>query len=317
MEFTQLLKFVGIFSVAFSFCYIATVPTIRTAFSVGAVDVPRDDRRMHTSATARCGGIAIFSAFTVAVLCYNRGKLSSLSGAILSGGAIIAALGFCDDVTPLPPRLKLLGELFVSIIPLAFGIYASEISVFGFSVPLPFFISLLLSSLWIVTVTNALNLIDGLDGLAAGVGFIASLTVFARLFFSSPPTDALVIPLALAGALLGFLPHNTKKAKIFMGDCGSLLLGYCLSVLTLVGNPSSTGAGGSFSVLPSFLILAYPLCDTLFAVFRRAKSKKGIFTADKKHIHHRLCARGYTKSKAAFILVFLSAVFCVLSLLFR
>ncbi len=311
MEFTQFLKYLSVFAVGFCVSYIATVPVARAAFSVGAVDVPRDLRRMHTRVTATSGGIAIFSALAIAVLCYVRGEFSALSGALLSGGAISAALGFCDDVTPLPPKLKLAGECCVALIPLSFGIFAKEVEFFGVSFPLPFPFSFLFSFLWIVTVTNAINLIDGLDGLAAGVGFVASLALFARYSLYGAKPDIAILPLALASVLLGFLPHNTKKAKIFMGDCGSLSLGYSLSVLTITdGNYGS----GTFPILAATLILAYPLTDTAFAIIRRTKNKSGIFCADKNHIHHRLVKRGYSKAETAFLLVFLTAVASVISL---
>lgn len=313
MDFLNFPLPVGVFIISFSASLCAVTPTLCAARAVGAVDIPRDGRRMHKKATPRAGGLAVFFAFAVALLFYERGELSGVSGSILSGGAVMTALGFCDDVSPLPPRVKLAGQACAATIPLSFGIFMRDVSFFGFSLTLPRLFGLSFSFLWIVTLSNAINLIDGLDGLASGVSFFVLATLFARCTVITKNAETAVISAALAGAVAGFLPYNARNAKIFLGDCGSLSLGYIIAVLTLADGSSAYGK--SFTPLAFLLMLAYPITDTVMAVIRRAKSGSGIFCADRKHIHHRLCDALQSKEKAATLLVCSTALLCAISLL--
>ena len=184
MDFLHFPLALTAFIIAMGVSLCACSPVICTARTVGAMDIPRDGRRMHDSATPRAGGLAIFSGFAVSVFFYSRGTvqggLSATVGSLLCGMALMVALGFCDDVFTLPPRVKLAGQACVAIIPLAFGVYAKKASLFGLTVTPPPMLSVLLSFLWILVVTNALNLIDGLNGLASGVVMIAAATLALR-----------------------------------------------------------------------------------------------------------------------------------------
>ncbi len=268
---------------------------------------------MHTRIVPRAGGLAIFASFALAVGFYCRGEISSLVASVLTGGAIMAALGFCDDVSPLPPGLKLAGECCVALIPVAFGAFPDGIELFGRYFPLPLLVCAVFSFLWIIVVTNAINLIDGLDGLAAGVGFVVALAILLRNLLFSHNAECVAVCASLAGALFGFLPYNAKNAKIFMGDCGSLSLGYILSLLALVGTTGTSASPLAVSPVAVLLLLGYPLTDTVFAILRRAQAGTGIFTADKNHIHHRLCRRGLDCSQAAIALISVTALLCALS----
>ena len=313
----EILKFplaLTSFIVAATFSLVATSPVIRASARVGALDVPRDDRRMHTRAVPRAGGIAIFTAFALALCFYCRGEFSPIVASALTGGAIMTALGLCDDVSPLPPKVKLAGECCVALIPLAFGAFPEGIELFGKYFPLPTAICVALSFLWIITVTNALNLIDGLDGLASGVSFVVAAAILLRNLLFSHNAECVAVCASLAGALFGFLPYNAKNAKIFMGDCGSLSLGYILSLLALVGTGRSSVSPLAVSPLAALLLLGYPLADTTLAVIRRAKAGTGIFTADKSHIHHRLCRSGLACAEAVLTLLCATALLCCISM---
>lgn len=285
------------------------------AFSIGAVDVPNEKRKIHRKIIPRGAGLSIFFAFCLSFLfsVFLRGRsLSSLAGAILSGGALIVGLGLCDDVFSLSAKIKLFSQAVISFIPVAFGIRIAGFSIGGFLFTLPSFISALISFLFILALTNAFNLIDGLDGLSAGVALIA----LASLFLSGEGEDFSFLCASLFGAILGFLPYNKHKASIFMGDSGSLFLGYSISLLAITArNASAQQYTFTLPVFPVFLILLYPVSDLSFAIIRRLKSGKSIFSADGKHIHHRLLALGLSHSEVVRTLLLLSAIFASLGTL--
>lgn len=306
--YEYLITFVLAFIIAFS----ATPIVRKLAFKIGAVDVPKDDRRMHKKPIALMGGAAIIIGFIVALLfdlvstsnllIPGRGILGLLTGILF-----ITILGVLDDTKTLGSKTKLLFQLAAAISVVL--ISGTRISVVtnpfvpsGSSVLSPY-ISYPLTILWIVGITNAINLIDGLDGLAAGVASISSLSLFfVSLLSGLEPAIAVytaVVTAALAGSTLGFLPFNFNPAKIFMGETGSAFLGFTLGVISIQGTLKSYAA---ISIAIPLLILGLPLFDTLFAIIRRIGTGKPIMQADRGHLHHRLIDMGMSHRQSVVIM---------------
>ena len=266
---------------------------------------------MHRRTIARGGGLSIFLSFFAASLFsiseYGE-NLSPIGGALLSGGALTVGIGLCDDVSQMSAKTKLLSQLSVAFIPIAFGL---KLSLFSSTVLPARIFSYALSFLFTVTLMNALNFIDGLDGLAAGFSFIASFALFLCNILSGNSECAFFCA-ALCGSALGFLPYNKYKAKIFMGDCGSLFFGYSLAILgtaTLQGDTDQSAFVPLFSLA---LIFAYPMCDLVFAVIRRLYNRQSIFSADAKHFHHRLISLGFSHPESVALLISAASLFCAL-----
>ncbi|MBR6708529.1 MAG: undecaprenyl/decaprenyl-phosphate alpha-N-acetylglucosaminyl 1-phosphate transferase [Clostridia bacterium] len=274
----------------------AATPLIRVlAYQLGAVDVPRDNRRMHRIPIPRMGGVAIYLAFTITTLAF--GDFSSSLIAIWFGGTILVVLGIFDDIFNLNAWFKLIVQILAALIPVLQGVDIDFINFGGTMYPLGAW-SIPITVLWIVGLTNAINFIDGLDGLACGISTICStaLTVVTLLMSGG---QAAVLTAVLAGACLGFLPYNSHPAKIFMGDAGALFLGYTLSVLSVNG-VFKTHAVLAFLIPMS--VFGLPLFDTAFAVVRRLLHKQSPFHADRGHIHHRLIDAGFGHRRSVTIL---------------
>jgi UDP-GlcNAc:undecaprenyl-phosphate GlcNAc-1-phosphate transferase len=278
----------------------ALTPVVaRVARRAGAIDVPRG-RHQHRDAVPRLGGLAIAAGTLVSAggaWLAGIPDLVPLGGAGWSIGALAAAstlillLGVADDVRSLRPRTKLAGQLGAALLAVAAGyaVRRMTVPVSGSTIDLGL-IGLVLALLWIVGVTNAVNLIDGLDGLASGVALIASLTLVVISFLEDRP-GAAVLGACLAGALLGFLPFNWPPARVFLGDSGSLLIGFWLSLLSLQGMQKTSTV---VLLAASVFALGVPLLDTALAVARRLVSAgpAGVFRADREHLHHRLLRSG-------------------------
>ncbi len=306
------------FLLAFLVAFCATPFVKRLAYKMGAVDVPKDNRRMHKTPKARMGGLAIFLGFLVSV-CLFTSLPSEVTG-ILLGATIIVVLGIFDDIYALSAKLKFVVQIIAAIVPLFFGVVIETISVPAFINPTGVlqlgWIGYPLTVLWIVAVTNALNLIDGLDGLAIGVATISSITLLCiSLLLASLMGDmALVITVlcaSLAGACLGFFPYNFNPAKLFMGDTGALFLGYTLSSISVIGLFKGYAM---ISVLIPLLILALPIFDTSFAILRRLKNHQPIMAPDRGHLHHRLIDHGLTQKQAVGIIYAMCAVLCLFAI---
>ena len=307
--YEYLITFVLAFIVAFS----ATPIVRKLAFRVGAVDIPRDERRMHNKPIALMGGAAIITGFIVS-LAFDLITTSNLITpgrellGLLTGIAIIAFLGVLDDIKTLGSKSKLALQLAAAIsVVLISGTRISVVTnPFGSSAYLELspYISYPLTVLWIVGITNAINLLDGLDGLAAGVSSISSLSLFiiSMLRVDLEPAIAVytaVITAALAGSTLGFLPFNFNPAKIFMGETGSAFLGFTLGVISIQGTLKSYAA---ISIAIPLLVLGLPLFDTLFAIFRRVGTGKPIMQADRGHLHHKLIDMGLSQKQSVVIM---------------
>lgn len=316
MNYTNMI-FTFIVSFIFTF---ATIPLVRRlAYRIGAVDVPKDKRRVHKRPTPRIGGLAIIFGFMVAVISFND-DWSRATAAVLIGAAILGILGVIDDCKELDAKLKFVVQIAAALIVVFYG----DIKISVFSNPNVFSsepyvilanwhpaIPAIVTVLWIVFMTNAVNFIDGLDGLAAGVSAIMSMSLVFIAITYREYTIAL-FGLALMGSCFGFLPFNFNPAKIFMGDTGSTFLGYMLAVLSVQGMFKSY-AVISFAV--PLLMLGLPLFDALFAMLRRILSGKSPMVADRGHLHHRLYDMGFSQKQTVFILYAISGVLGITAIL--
>lgn len=301
-----LLRCLFTFLCAVGIALIATPLVKKLACRAGAIDVPKDARRMHKEPIPLWGGLAIYLAFLIAVL-VNCHLSRQLIG-ILLGASLIVLLGAIDDRFVLDAKLKFLGQIVAAVIPVACGLRIDFISDFfhfaeGGQILLSS-LSIPVTILWIVGLSNAVNLIDGLDGLACGVSTIASFSIFLIVVQLGDAATALIIA-ALAGACLGFLPYNFNPAKIFMGDSGALFLGFILGTVSISGNFKW------FTFLNfglPFLVLGLPIFDTLIAIIRRLIHGKKPWEADRGHIHHKLIDMGMSQKQAVAVLYAASAV---------
>lgn len=311
---TYLFAFLA--SLAFSFLLTRLVRNFANAR--GWVSSPNSTQHIHTEAIPRLGGIAIYLSF-IATLGFSLALMqwrgvhtllpSHTLGWIMLAGTLIFLLGLVDDLRSLSPYVKFsvqivaalllyAGGLRIGILPLLFGQHALGI------------IAIPLTVLWVIGITNAFNLIDGLDGLAAGSALFSTLTVFVVGLAHGNPLVAL-LSIVLAGTIAGFLRFNFNPATIFLGDCGSLFVGFMLSALGLAGaGKSSTIVAVAIPVVSFGL----PILDTGISVVRRFLSGKALFAADREHIHHRLLKRGFSQRQVVIILYGVSAVFGLLSL---
>ena len=289
----------------------------RFAKIVGAVDVPGDTRRMHKKPITRLGGLAIFLGFLAAVLVFMlmaddfMGDMGVQIRGVLIGAIIIVAIGVIDDIKRLSAWVKLIGQIGAALIPalsgVAIRVFSDPRYLFQDSV-MPYFElgmwSVPITVIWIVVITNSVNLIDGLDGLAVGVSSIASLSMlFIAIALTMP--DMAVLMAALAGACVGFMPYNLNPAKMFMGDTGALFLGYILATCSILGL-FKFYALVSFAV--PFLILGLPIFDTAAAILRRLSKGKSPMSPDRGHVHHRLIDMGFTQKQSVAILYVMSGV---------
>ena len=292
--------------VAFIVAYVTTPPVKRFAERIGAIDVPKDGRRVHDHPIPRMGGLAIFMGFVLSVLLFVNMSLPVLG--MLLGAVIIAVMGAVDDIVSLKPLVKLAGQVLAALAAIRCGLVFDTISNPNFLSQNNFIqigrLSAPLTLLWIVGCTNAVNLIDGLDGLAVGVTAISSLTMFVASLFVADPLVSILLA-ALVGACLGFMPFNLNPAKIFMGDVGSQLLGFILSTVSILGL-------FKFHAIITFIVpvlaLAVPLADTTFAFVRRIAHGQSPFKADRGHLHHRLLAMGMSQKQAVAVIYGISAL---------
>jgi UDP-GlcNAc:undecaprenyl-phosphate GlcNAc-1-phosphate transferase len=274
------------------------VPLIKKlAFRVGAVDNP-SQRKVHCKPMPRLGGLAIYIGFVVMVL-LTQPINHQIIGLVL-GSTIIALIGVADDILDISPKAKLAGQIVAACVLVAFNIdvdYITHPFVEGQILSLEY-LSIPVTILWVVGITNAVNLIDGLDGLAAGLATIAAVTL-AIVGYSQGQYLMVTLALMLAASTLGFLRYNFYPAQIFMGDSGSMFLGFNLSALAIMGFVKSITI---ISVFVPILILGIPIFDTLFAIIRRYFNGQPIFKADKEHLHHCLLNKGFTHKQTVLLI---------------
>ena len=298
---------------AFVLSLIFTPIVRRIAIKTGAVDVPKDNRRMHNKPIPSIGGLAIYFAVIISVLLWAE-TLNREVIAIILGATVIVISGLIDDIKGLSPKKKIVFQFIASIILIIGGVQINFLTnPFG-QVGSVWDLGLLsypITIVWVVGITNAVNLIDGLDGLAAGVSAIASMCL-AIIAFNFNYTLVGVISLIVSGSCLGFLPYNFNPAKIFMGDTGALLLGFLLSAITVEGIMKSVA---TIAMAVPIMVLGVPIFDTAFAIVRRKISGKSITSADKGHLHHRLLAQGNSQKKTVLILYGISIFFGITAII--
>ena len=282
-------------------------PVVKSfAYKVGAIDVPKDNRRMHKVPIPRLGGLAIFIGFMVSILLFV--KINPEMQSILLGAVIIVVLGVVDDIMALPAMLKFVIQIIAALFPALNGV-----TILAFSNPNIFSdhlywvlggLSVPFTVLWIVALTNAVNLIDGLDGLANGVSAISATTMLVIALVGGQAQVSIVLA-ALVGACVGFMPYNMNPAKMFMGDTGATFLGYILATMSIQGLFKYYAV---ISFVVPFLILGLPIFDTAFAFIRRIAHGQSPMHADRSHIHHRLIDMGLNQKQAVATLYVISAI---------
>lgn len=305
------------FLLAFITSFVLTPYTIKIARKIGAVDVPKDERRMHTKAMPKFGGPAIIIGFLVSTIYLIIS--SSIEGSLsifgienyfikllgfLGGVIVLSIFCFFDDIKGIHALTKLTGQVIAASIIVACGI---RIDYFNLpflegNIMLSNIFSIVLTMGWIVGITNAINLIDGLDGLSSGISIISCVSLLIIFALNGSPLIAIIMITALVGALSGFLPFNFNPAKTFIGDIGSNFIGFTLSVVSILGIAKTATA---FVVVLPIIVLGLPIFDTLSAIVRRlikGKSLKAVFKADKGHLHHKLIEKGFTQKEAVLLL---------------
>lgn len=303
------------FLLAFITAFVITPYTIRLAKKVGAVDIP-NDRRVNKKPMPRLGGLAVIAGFLVSVIylvisASIEGKINLLEDnlnikllGILGGILVLGIVCYIDDVKDIKPLVKLAGQVAAAVI-----VASSGVLIDNFTIPfkensfvLNEVFSFILTVGWIVGITNAINLIDGLDGLSSGITLISCLSLVVVFALNESPLIAIILITALAGAIVGFLPYNFNPAKTFIGDVGSNFMGFALAIISILGVAKTYTA---IVLIAPIMILALPIFDTIWAIIRRivkSKSIKGVFKADRGHLHHRLMAKGYTQKQSVLIL---------------
>lgn len=291
---------------------VVLVPIIKkVAEHVGAMDIP-NERKVHTKPMPRLGGLAIFCAFLLGYMFFARMSVQMLS--ILIGGFIIVLTGIFDDIKPIRAKYKLFMQIVAACVVVFYGnIVLNHIDILGinldFPVPLNYFISIF----FVVAITNAINLIDGLDGLAAGVSsiYFATIAIIAFILNKMEGLDT-ILSLIMLGSTLGFLVHNFNPAKIFMGDTGSLFLGFAISVIALLGFKATTLT----SLIIPIVILAIPIFDTILAIFRRLLKGENIGAPDKDHFHHQLLKMKFSVRSTVLIIYAINILFASVTIFF-
>lgn len=311
------------FILAFVVTFVTTPYTMKIAKKVGAIDIPKDERRAHKKTIPRFGGPAVILGFLVStiylLIVMSIENSINLFGVqeywkkllgFLLGIMVISIFCIVDDIKTIKPITKLIGQVLASI-----GIAISGIRIEGIVLPFLNFpeiheiTSIMLTIGWIVIVTNAINLIDGLDGLSSGISVISAISLLVIFVLNGSSLISIILITALAGALVGFLPFNFSPAKTFIGDTGSNFLGFSLAVISILGSAKTYTA--AVIVLP-LIVLGLPIFDTIWAIIRRllkGKSIKAVFKPDKGHLHHKLVAKGFSQKQAVLILYGISAIF--------
>lgn len=297
------------FLIALVSAFLLTYPVKKLALIIKAVDFP-SHRKIHTKVTPRIGGLAIFLGAFLGAL-YLQPSHPHLPE-IVGGAFVILITGMLDDRFGIKPVIKLTGQLVAASFLVSSGLIIERITLpFIGMIDLGLF-SVLITVLWVVGITNAINLIDGLDGLATGVTTIALTSMFIMAMIDAQVMAAYLC-IVLIGSNIGFLYHNFYPAKIYMGDTGSNFLGFMIAAISMLGLFKNIAL---FSFIIPIIVLAVPIFDTLFAIVRRAYNKESIMMADNKHIHYRLIEAGYSHRKTVLIIYAFSALFGAMAIIF-
>src|SRR5215469_3929685 len=319
-EIQLTVLFLGIFALSLLLSFVLTRFIRNLAMERGWVSAPAGGRHLHDMPLPRLGGVAIFLTFVISVAtavvasrlrpALSFGSSLPILRTILIPAVLIFLLGLYDDLRSVGPYLKFSVQAVAAGLLFASGLGISDLPVLFGNKQLPVAIGLGLTVLWVLAITNAFNLIDGLDGLAAGSALFSTLVVFVVALLSHSSLVALMT-LALTGAILGFLRYNFNPATIFLGDCGSQFIGFMLSALALQG---AQKAPTIIAVAIPVVSFGLPILETSLSVLRRLISGRPLFTADREHIHHKLLARGMSHRQVVVVLYAVSAIFALLSL---
>lgn len=292
------------FCLALLIAYLATPVVRKLAIKIGAIDQP-NARKVHKAPIARLGGLAMYLSFMAAILLTL--PLDAQIYGVLLGATLIVVLGVIDDLVELSPKVKLVGQILAAAVLVAFDVRISNLTIpFSGMTFLGLVPSSILTIIWVVGIVNTVNLIDGLDGLAAGTSAITALTLFL-VGVQKGQFIAAIMAIALMGSALGFLKYNFNPAKIFMGDTGSMFLGFMLAAISIEGALKSTT---TIALAVPILALGFPIFDTTIAIVRRYLNKVPIFQADKGHFHHKLVEKGLSQKQAVLIIYGICALLC-------
>lgn len=288
--------------------FLFTPITKQIAQKTGAIDVPDSKRKFHSAPTPRLGGIAIMTGFVVSAVCFELIFTGKTDGRILAtvlGGIVICGVGMLDDIYDLSAISKFLVQIAVSLGAVLLGGSIEFVTLFGKTINLGIW-SVPITVFWMVLVINALNLLDGLDGLACGVALLSSVTLLLISILMGDPVCA-VISAALCGASLGFLPYNANPAAVFMGDCGSTFFGYVFACLSVFGLFKGVTV---ISAVAPVLVFALPMVDVISAACLRISRKESPFKPDRSHLHYKLIDTGFSQKQSVTIIYIASAIFC-------
>jgi len=299
---SRLILFIVIVIVSF----LVTPFVRKLAIKLNAIDIPKDARRIHKKPIPRMGGLAIYIGFVVGIL-INFKNLGLSDYGLVLGATVIVIGGIIDDIKMISPKQKLAFQVAATLC-LIFSGLTIRLVTNPFARVFPYinlgYFGIPITIIWVIGITNAFNLIDGLDGLAAGIAFIASITMLVVAVLNGRYETA-VLTTILSASILGFLPYNFNPASIFMGDTGSQLLGFLLAAISIDGAIKSTT---SLVIAVPLLALGLPIYDTLFAMIRRKVNGKPIMEGDKGHLHHRLLNLGLSQRQAVLIMYLIGAI---------
>ncbi len=316
--FTAAIVYTASFAIAIGVAAAATPLIVRLAQRLGALHGPQE-RHMHSVPTPRIGGIAVYLAFAVALFAVLGYALGQRYGAVsdhieevhqlvglLFGSLLILGVGIWDDLMEMRPRNKLIAQVLVALVSMLYGFVIPGVTnPFNHNpntnwIDFPPWVGVPLTLLWYVGMMNAINFIDGLDGLLSGFTAISSLFMFWIFFLHGDAVVAIVV-LALGGAAIGFLPYNFNPARIFLGDAGSLFIGYVFATVSIIGTSKTAIA---ISLIVPLVILALPVLDTAAVIVRRSMTGKALTEADRGHFHHTLVLRYGLSVRQAVLLIY-------------
>lgn len=282
----------------------------RIAKHIGAIDIP-NERKVHKNPIPRLGGLGIYAGFLLGYMLFGHPSLQMNS--ILIGSFIIIITGLCDDISPIKPIVKFIGQIVAACILVFYGnILLNNVTIFGQYIEFGIF-AYPITIMFVVACTNVINLIDGLDGLSGGISSIFYLSTIIICFFQERFTGLeFTLALITLGSTLGFLIHNFNPARIFAGDSGAMFMGYIISVISLLGFKTTVMT----SIFAPLAILAVPILDTLFAIIRRLINHKHIYDADKEHLHHQLLKMNFSHKTTVLIIYLITALFSAASILY-
>ena len=285
--------------------------TSKIAHHIGAIDIPKDNRRVHDKPIPKLGGLGIFASFLFGYMLFGYHSIQMNS--ILIGSFIIILYGIFDDVKALPSKMELLGQFIACLVITVYGkLLINNITLFGLDISFGVF-SYPITIFFLLGCTNAIRLIDGIDGLSSGISSIFFLTVGIISFFQGKVESLeIIISFVMLGSCFGFLIHNFHPAKLFAGEAGSAFMGFIIGIISILGYKETLIT----SMVVPITILAIPILDTLFAIVRRSLNGKPVFEADKDHLHHQFLKMNFSQTKTVLIIYFIDLLFSLVSIFY-